>query len=227
MHRMLALVLLVPIASSCATETAPAGVEVTTLPNGATLRRYAVRPDLPPWTLRTLTRIGGDESRLETVFGNVRGLELAPDGNILVLDFQANEVRTFSESGEYRETIVRGGKGPGEIGGANGLAYDADGTLWINDHGNWRISAIRADGSVLTFQMPALSYGYLWQGAPTRDGWVWDETPHAVGGNDFERPEPGIRSAAVNERSCRFSRDSSWPSIPRVTSGPRGAASIG
>jgi len=124
MMRMTVIIALIALMSGCASNDKPADVEVTTLANGAILRRYATRPGLPSWTLHSLTQIGGDESRLETVFGNVRGLELAADGSILVLDYQANEVRRFSETGEYEATLVRGGKGPGEIGSANGTNAD-------------------------------------------------------------------------------------------------------
>ena len=48
------------------------------------------------------------------IFGDVHGVEAASDGTIYVLDYQAVEVRTYGPDGQYLETIVKSGEGPGE-----------------------------------------------------------------------------------------------------------------
>jgi hypothetical protein len=180
--------------AACTGGEAAREARVETLPNGATLRVYAERPDGELWMIREAVRIGSADGPLEEAFGDVRGLERDSDGSILVLDYQPDEVRRFSPAGDYLETIARSGDGPGEIGDSNGLFIGADGMLWINDHDHWSVTGLRPDGSVTSVRMPTLSYGYLWEGKVTDDGWTWDTNTESLDGprGPSDQPEPGL-----------------------------------
>lgn len=176
---------------------APAGsaVRIDTLAGGGISRVYSERPELERWRLQERVRIGTADGPIEEALGDVRGLEVDADGSIIVLDYQANEVRRFDAAGSYVETIARRGDGPGEIGDANGLFRDIDGTLWINDHDHGNVTGLRADGTTTSVRMPVLSYGYLWSGTITRDGWTWDTRSASAGpARGPGELEPGVIS---------------------------------
>ena len=94
-HIRLALALVVATtASSCATDSPPGGPTRETLPNGAVLVRY---PDLP-----AIDSVGPEVTDVQAdlkfgsrdgldpnfIFGDLRGIQVASDGTIYVLDNQ-------------------------------------------------------------------------------------------------------------------------------------------
>lgn len=156
-------------------------LRIDTLASGAQHRHYLEQPEVPRWTLREEVRLGAGEAETE-IFGSVQGLELTPDGRILVLDHQAAEVRSFSWEGEYLETVFTRGGGPREIDSGNGLMYGPEGVLWINDPGNGRILGLGPEGRTMTFPRPVGGSSYLWWGGVTHDQWIWDLTVRLPGG---------------------------------------------
>jgi hypothetical protein len=162
------------------------------LSNGGTSVMYSSRPSPPRWTLQPVLRIGAGEEPVEAVFGDVRGIDEDLDGSILVLDAQADELRRFAPSGDFLETLAREGEGPGELMGPNGLQVAEDGTIWMNDHGNWRVTALRPDGSVSGLDLPSRSYSYIWSGFVTENEWVWDTS--IVTGGPRDR-SPGVKTS--------------------------------
>ena len=101
-------------------------------------------PDQPVWTeseqlqLRERYRLGSLEGDGPDVFGQIRDVELGPDGELYVLDGQAAEVRVFGGDGVYLRTLGRSGAGPGEFNRPMGMAQDAQGALWVMNWGNAR-----------------------------------------------------------------------------------------
>lgn len=175
----------------------PPGVaaEREQLPNGAELVRYqSLGPEEPELVLPDL-RIGTLEGEFEYVFGDVRGIEIGADGTIYVLDNQASEIRAFQPDGTFDRTVARSGSGPGEIGQANGLVRAPDGTLWVQDHSQWRLIRLDPDGGeVERIPMPVLQYGYLWDGVVDEQGRIWTEWSRSVGGPPpGQPPEPGLQ----------------------------------
>ena len=92
MSRTLFTIIIVAAVSSCVTESSGPPVLRETLPNGALLVRY---PDLPALddTVPEVTeaqvdlRLGSiDGEDLNLVFGAIRGVQVASDGTIYVLD---------------------------------------------------------------------------------------------------------------------------------------------
>ncbi len=165
------------------------GVTVDTLANGAVSRTYAVRPDVPTWRIVEDLRIGQADGPPEVVFGDVRDVAMEPTGTLLVLDAQAKEVRRFDAEGRYLETVVTEGQGPREVVNANGIQVDPDGTIWVLDHGNWRILGLHPDGTDTTDRMASLSFGRQWEGG-VADGWEWG----TASGTNYES-RPGLNES--------------------------------
>jgi hypothetical protein len=193
-RRALAALLLVAAAPGCSDGN---GLDVTRelLPNGATLVRYAALPGQPGVVLEPDLVIGVLEGEPWEMFGDVRGIDADADGNIHILDFQTRDIRVFDPQGNYLHTLGGPGDGPGELSAANGLAFDADGTLWVNDHGKMRILALEPDGSErarVPFPVPA--FGFVWEGAMDIDGRIWMASSQRDG--PLTMPDEGLNEAS-------------------------------
>jgi hypothetical protein len=110
----------------------------------------ASAPDLdalPTLSYQEDLRVGSREDP-ELGFSQVGGVQVAPDGNVYVLDRQEREVRVYDQSGTPVRVIGRPGQGPGEFERPIqiGLLHD---TLWVRDVANDRISWFDADGRLL------------------------------------------------------------------------------
>ena len=79
----------------------------------------------------------------EHLFGSIASLAVDDDGNIYVLDRQAQELRVFDAKGEYLETLARRGRGPGELEGAGKIALLPDGRVVVRDPRNKRVQVVR------------------------------------------------------------------------------------
>ncbi|HEY4101008.1 MAG TPA: 6-bladed beta-propeller [Gemmatimonadales bacterium] len=94
---------------------------------------------------------------------DIRGFEVSKNGNVLVLDFKAQNIKVFSPSGAFLKTIGRNGGGPGEFEQPNGFLRAPDGTIWVNDPANHRYSVRRDDGEYIRDVPSAMtSFGYIW-----------------------------------------------------------------
>lgn len=193
--------LLAPVALACGggdtAESAGGGVR-DTLPDGTPIVRYtdldardeivALQPDL---------RIGSLEGTGPDVFGDVRGIEAAPDGEVYVLDTQAAQVRVFGPRGEHRRTLSRRGEGPGELGDVNGMVLAGD-TLFVYDHAKWTLMGLHRieGGEVARYPTPVRSYGYLWSGTRDDRGRFWKATSHSDAPRTFP-PEEGLNEGTA------------------------------
>jgi len=99
------------------------------------------------WTLEEELRIGGLGGELPYQFGQVGTIAVDSKGQIYVSDAQAQEVRVFSPSGEYRRTVGGPGSGPGELGrGASVVLLSPGDTLLVPDVNNRRINRFDPEG---------------------------------------------------------------------------------
>lgn len=114
---------------------------VDTLGSGRVVVRNLDQPlwrDDEGWVLRERFRLGALDGDGPDVFGEIRDVELGADGELYVLDGQAEEVRAFLSDGTYLHTLGSSGEGPGELNRPAGMALDLSGTLWIMNLGNAR-----------------------------------------------------------------------------------------
>ena len=89
-------------------------------------------------TLVPELRIGEMEGPEEYLFGSVEAIAVDEEHNVYVLDYQAKHIRVFNASGNYIETLGRGGDGPGELDVPIGLAISRDRVL-VRDPANGRV----------------------------------------------------------------------------------------
>jgi hypothetical protein len=159
-------------ASACdsSPKNAAASLDVAwdTLPSGAAHAVYASFPVFP-FTTGVDLRIGGAGADGPTAFGDVRGIEVGPDGSILVLDAKASELRAFDPAGAYVGTLLDKRAGTGEMGSANGLRVDTLGVIWVNDPGRGRVIRLRA-GEATSYPLATSGVGAVWEGGITHDG---------------------------------------------------------
>ena len=98
----------------------------------------------------------GDESTLMARLSVPRGLAIDADGVLYVADTGNNQIHELDDEGM---TAVAGVAGLGDGGPAtharlldpNGVAIDADGTIYITDTGNRRVRKVDAEGVITTF----------------------------------------------------------------------------
>lgn len=95
-------------------------------------------------TRMDVTQRIGDEAGV--VFGQVEAVEVAADGTIYVLDGFDKQVRAFTSEGVARWSVGREGQGPGEFDSPVGLTWAPDGSLWVIDPGNQRVTAFDPNG---------------------------------------------------------------------------------
>ena len=162
------------------------------LPDG---RVRVTHPALPVAedTVTPDLRIGSMLAEGPDVFIEPRGIEVAPDGTLYVLEAQTGEIRVFERNGTYRESLIGQGQNPGVISATNGFALAPDGSFWINDYGSRELLHLSADARELA-RYPALvpEFGYLWTGSVDHDGVVWDRWSHPVDEPVFDATATGL-----------------------------------
>ena len=182
---------------SCGAGSPASDVVRETLPNGAVVVRHLSLPATDDSGTEVAVaevdlKLGVMDGDPNFIFGDIRGIEAASDGTIYVLDYQAVEVRAYRADGQYLETIVRSGEGPGEIREANGIFLEADSLLWINDHGKMAIIGVTPQGEeIARFPFPVRRYGYIWDGVFDHQGRFWMGTSHSDEERTFP-PETGL-----------------------------------
>ncbi|MBY0489805.1 MAG: hypothetical protein K2R93_08180 [Gemmatimonadaceae bacterium] len=107
-------------------------------------------------------RVDGSESG--RAFGDVRDLLALPDGQLWVLDFKDQEIRRYDAAGTFRGVTARPGAGPGELRNADGMLLHGDGTVWVNDPMNGRLSVFGTSGAFLRQHPLAIGgWRYRWE----------------------------------------------------------------
>jgi hypothetical protein len=119
--------------------------------------------DSTAWTATTNLTIGTEAGGEEYQFSRIGDLDVAPNGDIAVVDQLAGVIRIFNDSGIFLRSIGRSGKGPGELSrSANGIYFVGDSVLLL-DPGERRRTVFAQDGTVgAVTPLPA---------GPTGQGW--------------------------------------------------------
>ncbi|MDX2208714.1 MAG: 6-bladed beta-propeller [Gemmatimonadales bacterium] len=210
-----ALVPALVVLTACG-DAAPAGMTRETLPDGRVRVVYAAGLPVREDTVIGEVRIGRLDGSDEESFGDIRGMEVDADGQIYLLDYQASEIRVFGADGGYLRTITTRGEGPGEISRANGIAFDQEGRLWVNDHGKRALLLLDRGGKELA-RHPAIVPGfhYLWSAVIDTAGTIWESWNHSVQREANDPQGTGVIEGENREYFKSFSPASGgYDSIP-------------
>lgn len=103
-----------------------------------------------PASLEERISIGVADGAEALMLGNVRALDVGPDGVIHVLEATPT-LKQFDPSGAFIRTVGRSGSGPGEYRRPDGgLAVLRDGRIVVRDPANGRMAVFASDGTPLT-----------------------------------------------------------------------------
>jgi hypothetical protein len=158
------------------------GVQVDTLANGAvqvTSPRRGQWGEGEGWELEEVFRIGTKSGEGPELFGQIVAVVADEEGRLLVLDSQARELRIFDARGSHLRTVGGRGGGPGELGNPIGMVlHPEDGSAWVVDPGNGRVSIFESDGEFRTTIPRQLGYFALpWPGGFDAEGRLLDVVP--------------------------------------------------
>ena len=93
-------------------------------------------------TLVPEVSIGELDGPDEYLFGNIYGITVDSEGQIHVLDGQAQHIRVFDSEGTYTETLTRRGEGPGELNNAMSVAVLPDGRVIAHDVSDMAVKVV-------------------------------------------------------------------------------------
>lgn len=107
-------------------------------------------PATPMHGVQTITlveswRAGGDDD--EVFFGSVGRIMAGPDGQLMVLDTQQNQVQVYDRHGEFLHSLGREGEGPGEMRNPADMVLTNDGRLCIPLSFPGRMVYLNLDGT--------------------------------------------------------------------------------
>ena len=120
----------------------------------------AAAPEVDPYASKVITltpdRFFGQGGTGDGQFNGPRGIAMAPDGSIYVVDSGNNRVQHFSAEGQYLNSwgtfaSVDQGEAPGgTFNQPFGIAIGPDGSVYVADTWNYRIQKFTADGRFIT-----------------------------------------------------------------------------
>ncbi len=93
------------------------------------------KPTVPVDTLEVTLQIGTDFGDSTDTFGAIMDVAIDDNGNILVLDRVAADLKMYDSSGEYLGHVTRRGNGPGELVLPWDMFLFGDGRLMVLDPG--------------------------------------------------------------------------------------------
>jgi len=115
------------------------------------------------WHLVEEWRVGGEVTGPHS-FGDVRGMELLPNGGVVLFEYKDQQVHFLDARGRPVRTTGRKGSGPGEYQEANGLAVSARGEVVVNDPSTNRLTVLASNGDLVR-TIPITNrwgHAYLW-----------------------------------------------------------------
>jgi hypothetical protein len=115
------------------------------------------------WRLTEQWRVDGTEQG-GAGFAQVRDAVITTDRALWVLDFKEQAIRRYDARGRFLGASGRPGAGPGELRNANGLLRHGDGSVWVNDPSNGRLTVFGANGAfVRQHVLPSFGFGFRWE----------------------------------------------------------------
>lgn len=130
-----------PSAATSGPVTDSAGINIVTSPPGDVV--YARVAD------EAVLSVGEQDGPEEYLFGRVASVARDGEGNLVVADSRAGEIRLFDARAGHLRTIGGKGEGPGEFGSLSGAWPGPAGGIVALDRGQQRITRFSADGSLI------------------------------------------------------------------------------
>ncbi len=120
--------------------------------------RFVTNPDVPDGNEQALSNIqaevvatfGGESDNLDEVLSGWFYLTVGPGGQIVVMDNQTNELKSFDGEGRHLWTAFGPGEAPGEINNAGQPHFGSDGKIYLPNQGTARLDIISAEGEFET-----------------------------------------------------------------------------
>ena len=155
-----ALIAAVCSVAGCAGLKAPVEAGVTVVDSAGTQIVNNVTPewtDASRWRLDSVptTRVGHDESEVQSQFRSIIGATRLANGNIVIA--ADNEVHLFGPDGKFIRTVASRGNGPGEFASGGSMLKLPDDSIlvWQEQVGGERkIAIFGADGSFIREERP-------------------------------------------------------------------------
>jgi hypothetical protein len=140
------------------------------------------------WRIDTipLVDVGGVDSIPATIFADVGGAALLPDGGFVIAEGSDATLRFFDAAGKHRASVGRKGQGPGEYEDFGGIIVDDD-TLFVWDGDLDRLTVLDVAGKYVRSATIRLTSGrYVFAGIGRRwaDGSFLIASSDGVGSND-------------------------------------------
>lgn len=124
-----------------AQDTDSAGISIVTSPPvDAVYARLAEQPALT---------VGEADGAEEFLFGRIASVARDGEGNLVVADGRAGEIRVFDALGRHVRTFGRRGEGPGEFGVLGGAWPATDGGVAAVDRRTGRVTRFDAEGALI------------------------------------------------------------------------------
>lgn len=98
-------------------------------------------------TAEVVATFGGDADNLDEVLSGWLSMGVGPEGQIVVLDYQTNQLKSFDAQGTHLWTALGPGQGPGEINNAGQPRFGPDGKIYFPNQGTARLDMVSVDGA--------------------------------------------------------------------------------
>lgn len=106
----------------------------------------------PPFSLELEQTFGAEEGPVEELLAFVTGFAVDDDGNVYVVDRGNDRLVAFAPDGGLLWTGGRAGQGPGEFDRSNGVAWDGEGLLYVDNHSGGQIDTWSTTGEYVDSQ---------------------------------------------------------------------------
>jgi 6-bladed beta-propeller len=104
--------------------------------------------------------IGEDDTDPNSMFSELRSVQVDDQENIYALDMKEIKVKVFDKTGKFLRSFGKKGKGPGEIESPMRMEMTRDGKIAIDDMGNNKLIFFGLDGTCLK-ELPTGKYWAL------------------------------------------------------------------
>lgn len=126
------------------------------------------------WSLNKYAEFGGADDGAASL-SIVLDFQIAADSSVWVLDGPTQSLRRFRSVGDTGRFVATSGRGPGELGMANGFRLGPRNEMWVRDFGNQRLNRYAVTGEFVgQNSLPPHSYEYRWNASVDDQGLITD-----------------------------------------------------